>query len=300
MSIIRYSTTRCSTKIKEHEMKNLKRTAFLLGAALCLLAACSDDSGDDLPGVNLNAPSPSALPALADGVTVVADETAALALFGKAADPLMEATERIGGEDHEDNVNWSVRGNSASRGVSSYAFDPIVYRNDKTVIPGASVTGYVKGSFKSYSKDDKAEDPSPGDYTEFMEDAKFEVDLLEGWTADDVEVKGRIASAVYVKMRMETVASDTDWGYDTAVSSDIDEKIMYALTITDLANHTGGRFILEITAKGKVTMDWWGEPDGFSGIDCTATLKVYDNDDAEVLAITLDADDIGNYLQLDA
>jgi hypothetical protein len=40
--------------------------------------------------------------------------------------------------------------------------------------------------------------------------------------------------------------------------------------------------------------------DDLSNLSFTATLKVYDNDDVEVLAITLDADDIGKYLQLDA
>jgi hypothetical protein len=282
-------------------MKNLKRTVFLFTAALCLLAACSDDPGnnpgDDLPSVNLSVPSPSALPALATGVTVVNSKDQALKLFEKAADPLMETMERIGKEDHEDNVNWSVRGNSASRRVDSYSFDPVVYRNDKTVIPGASVTGYVKGSMTTNFKNETAE-PSPGDYTEFVEDAKFEIDLLEGITTTEVKVKGRLAAAVYVKMRMETIESERE-GNDTAISSDIDEKIMYALTVTDLASSTGGRFILEITAKGKVTMDSSSAPN-LSGIKSTAILKVYGNDDAEVLAITLDADDIGKYLQLDA
>jgi hypothetical protein len=274
-------------------MKNLKRTLVLFGAALCLFAACNNDSGEDLPGVNLRAPSPSALPVLAAGTTVVTDKTAALELLAKAVDPLMGAMGEIGGKDEE---KWQVKGNAASRGLFSYQSDPIVYRNDKKVIPGAAVTGYVKGSFKSYSKDDDAEKLSPGDYTEVVEDAKFEVDLLEGTPAGDFKVEGRFASEAYVKMKIEIIPSDNEQGYDTAISSDIDEKLMYALAITDGAKNTGGRFILALSAKGKVGMDFGSEAD-LSNLNITATLRVYNNDNIE-LPIELDVEDIRNYLQL--
>jgi hypothetical protein len=284
-------------------MKNLKGFVFLLAAALCLLAACSSDSGgEELPSVNLIPPKPSALPALAADVTVVGEKEQALALFETAVGPLMEAMELIGEDEggEGDGGEWSVRGNSASRGLFSYSSDPIVYHNDKTVIPGASVTGYITGSYKSYSKYDEADDPSPGDYMEIVENAQLEVTLLEGKITDGIDVKGRLASKVYVKMRMETKSGNDALGYDTAMSSDINEQLMYALTITDTVEKTGGKFIFNLTAKGHVDMDFgdYDDPD-LSGITVTATLKVYDNDNQEVCSIELDNDDIFNYLPLD-
>jgi hypothetical protein len=252
------------------EMKNFRRTVFLFGAALCLLAACSDDPGDDLPSVDLSVPSPSALPALAAEVKVVDSETEARALFMGAVASLPDVLQALKVDADE---RFSIRGSSASRDVSSYSYGPFSYHNDKTLIPGASVTGYFKGS------------QTGGDYEESVVDAQFELDLLQGMTKDTIAVKGQIADAMYIKERAKSIMS---YEYD------IDEKSVYALTVTDTAEKTGGRFILELAAKGKFEIDYWNGVVDFSGLNTAVTLKVYDNGHNELWNIDIDITENSN------
>jgi hypothetical protein len=255
-------------KIKEHEMKNLRRTVFLFGAALCLLAACADDPannpGDDPPSVDLSVPAPSALPALAAGIKLVDSETEARALFIGAVASLPDVFQALKVDADE---RFSIRGSSASRAVSSYSYGPFNYHNDKTLISGMSVTGYFKGSQTS------------GDYEESVADAQFELDLLQGTTKDTIAVKGKIANAMYIKERKKTIMS---YEYD------IDEKSVYALTVTDTAEKTGGRFIFELVAKGKFEIDYWNGDVDFSGLNTTVALKVYDDGHNELWNVDID------------
>jgi hypothetical protein len=274
------------------KMKNLKRSVCLLAAALGLFAACSPDpAGEDLPGADLTAPEPSALPLLADGVTLVATETEARGLFNAAFAGLpdvLEAFEAAHDEDQGDDGEWSIRGGSASRAGYSESFGPYTYYNDTTLVPGASVTGYFKGSFKKYSENETGE-PSPEDYTEEAVESQFELDLLEGITEDNVTVKGKIAVAIDNNKK---IYSDP-----LRVSAAINQGMMYALAVTDTEDNIGGRFIFELGAWGAFESDVL-PPDisGMTGMNSTVTLKVYNNEDTEILDIDL-KEDILDYLE---
>jgi hypothetical protein len=273
-------------------MRNCKVSVLLFVAALCLFSACSAEPKDDgLPSVDVSAPGPSDLPALAADVSPVDSKKQALDLFGRAVAKLpdvMEALDKSGGEYDGD---LSVRGSSAARFAYSQDIGPYEYHNDKTIIPGASVTGYFKGNFKMVQKND--EKPSPGDYVETYTDSQFEVDLLKGMIKDGISIKGRIAAAVEVTMRM-TNGSD-----DFSIAYTIDEKMVYALTVTDTVKNVGGKFILELAAKGKFESDPGnvsGKPD-LSGLNIRATLEVYNEDNEKLYAIDLKEEgDILDYL----
>jgi hypothetical protein len=245
-------------------------------ASFCLLAACSDDPGEDLPRVNLTAPSPSALPALADNVEVVAEKEQALKLFEQAVGKLPDVLSAMESDADE---KYSVGGNSAAR----YVYGPFTFHNNKDLIAGASVTGYIKGS------------QTGGDYEESVVDSRFEVDLLDGITEGDINVKGRIASAMYIKIRNESVLPDDESpfpSFEISFYYDIDEKSFYALTVTDTANKIGGKFILELTAKGNFIFNFGDMFDGnapdFSNLDTMAKLKVYDKENNELWSIDMD------------
>jgi hypothetical protein len=267
-------------------MKNLKRSVFLLVAALCLLAACNSEPGDDQPSVNLSALSPSALPSLEAGVTPITDQTEALALVKGAVDALPDALEMIRDLDDYDE-EYSIRGHSVSRAVYSESIGPYEYHNDKNLVPGASVTGYYTGSHTINQK--KNDEPSPGDSIVAVVDSKIELDLLDGITEDGVNVKGTIAEAVYVKTTLE-YSEDGSIPY----VFDINQQSVYALTVTDMTNNTGGRFILEFAVKGKLEMsfnlndliDDETTPD-LSKLAITARLKGYDNNNTELFNIDI-------------
>ncbi len=255
----------------------MKRKMILASAAVAVVLVFGACSGGGDGGLNIDLPSPSALPDYeATGGTPV-DDLEALDIFIAAAGAIGDSMS--GSSPAVVPMKGFTPKSVTPKVVDSgdEEFGPYPFSNDPDMIPGAVSTGSIYMRNKWYYMDEDFPMETTGDYDQMIMDFSLNANLTPGITSGTMTVKGIFV--IIADMNMKTVTDSyvdlDDYQYTTQFS--MEAGIGYALSVSDTAGK-GGKFIFSASFAASGSFIETPLEIGEIPVEgVTATLYVYDN-----------------------